>query len=243
MNGQVVKRRIINMSDCQIQTGYWTKNGTMLQAPACTASSGDQINSESVVLFSSSEIGKQYKCEFKIQAPGIPVFSLFTPLITVIATQTFTSPTFPTPVPTGTYTLLFVVVYDSAGNIICTFTPVTGPAGSPCNIMNITFNVGSINFASVPSGAEIFIDDIDQHHVTPYLITNVPAGTHTVKLTLANYPDIIGTLIVESNKVTQVSANFTTGNVGLVIVGISIAAVLVGGLVYVLTRPTTPTGR
>jgi hypothetical protein len=224
---------------CQIQAGYFTKNGNMLQAPVCSATSSDKVNVEAVVNFSSNSIGKKYKCELKISGPGLPSFSFFTPLVIVTATETFTSQNLTIPIPVGTYTVLDIVVYDSSGNTVCSFVPTTGVAGSPCNIVTITSSVGSIKFISTPPGAEIFIDNTDQKQVTPYQTNNVPAGTHSYKLTLAKYPNITGTVVVPANGVAQVSVNFITAqatNTGLIIVGTSIVAVVIGGIVYLSTR-------
>lgn len=313
---------------CRIESAYFTKNGTVLKIPGCTATSSDKINVESVVTFSGAEIGGQYKCELKISGPGLPSFSFFTPLRVVTSVETFTSQDFTNPVPTGLYTCTFIVIYDSAGNTICTLSPVSVNTGEPCNTVNITaipatvnvsvlgngrvkvsknnvligetstnrvfdftigdtfkfeavpdsgntFDkfctdaacsvstkqnpfvgiitqstgtlfchfiqvtaVGSINFVSTPPGAEIFIDSSDQQHITPFTITNVPVGTHSYRLTLANFPDITGNVTVQVNTIAQVSVNFTTGqvNVGLVVLGLGVTAVLIGGIYYLVLR-------
>lgn len=100
---------------------------------------------------------------------------------------------------------------------------------------------GSISFISNPPGAEIYIDNADQHQVTPFTIAGVPAGVHSYKLRLVNFPDMTGNVTVHANKTVLVSVNFTTGqvNIGLLAVGIGIAAVLIGGLIYVLRKPQT----
>jgi hypothetical protein len=239
---------------CQIQAGYFTKNGTVLQVPVCTAKPSDRINVESVVEFSDTEIGGQYKCELKISGPGLPSFSFFTPLRVVKSSETFTSEDFTNPVPTGLYTCTFIAIYDSEGNTICTFIPlipliplIPVPRGisEPCSTVNIiqVVAVGSINFVSKPPGAEIFLNNSDQQHITPFTITNVAVGTHSYRLTLANFPDITGSVTVQENTIAQVSVNFTTTgqvNVGLVVLGLGVTAVLIGGIYYfVLRKPDT----
>ena len=46
---------------------------------------------------------------------------------------------------------------------------------------------GSIAVTSAPSGAEIFLDGSDAGHVTPYTLTGVPAGQHSVVVTLSGH--------------------------------------------------------
>lgn len=116
---------------------------------------------------------------------------------------------------------------------------VSNATGTPTE----TSAVGSINFSSNPSGAEIFIDNQDQNHVTPYTITGVPVGTYNYRLKLQDYSDITGTVAVHENTIAQVSADFTTGQTNIVplIFGIGVAAVLIVGLIYALEQDTTRT--
>ncbi len=65
---------------------------------------------------------------------------------------------------------------------------------------------GSINFVSLPAGAEVFLDGTDQGVSTPNTITGVPAGAHTYTLKLANFNDYTGTVTVIKDHVVQVSA-------------------------------------
>ena len=128
--------------------------------------------------------------------------------------------------------------YISLSSAIGSGTPVQGA-------------MGSINFVSNPTGAEIFLNDLDQQHITPYTITGVPVGTHSYRLTLLNHTDITGNVTVQANKITQVLADFTTGqvNVGALVVGLGVSALLIGGLIYYVikkpetTRTTNITGR
>ena len=46
---------------------------------------------------------------------------------------------------------------------------------------------GSVTVTSTPSGAKIFLDGTDTSHVTPYTLTNVAVGTHTLYVTLNGY--------------------------------------------------------
>ena len=48
---------------------------------------------------------------------------------------------------------------------------------------------GSIHVASTPAGARVFFNDSDTGRVTPYTISEVPAGFHTIRLTLDGHSD------------------------------------------------------
>ena len=46
---------------------------------------------------------------------------------------------------------------------------------------------GSISVTSIPAGAKIFLNGTDTTHLTPYTLTNVPVGEHTVVVTLTGH--------------------------------------------------------
>ncbi|MFA5347770.1 MAG: PKD domain-containing protein [Methanoregula sp.] len=46
---------------------------------------------------------------------------------------------------------------------------------------------GSITVTSTPAGAKIFLDGTDTSHVTPYTLTSVPVGDHSMYVTLNGY--------------------------------------------------------
>ena len=48
---------------------------------------------------------------------------------------------------------------------------------------------GSIHITSTPDGARVFFDDSDTGRVTPYTISDVSAGSHTIRLTLSGHSD------------------------------------------------------
>jgi hypothetical protein len=136
----------------------------------------------------------------------------------------------------GTIRVTEVSINNAAGTIQCG-PPINNPTMSNCQTLTVSAG-GSISFASNPPEAEIFIDNSDQQHITPYTITGVPAGIHSYRLTLLNYPDITGNVTVQANQTAQVSADFTTGqvNTGALLIGVGVTAVLIGGLVYYVTR-------
>ena len=64
---------------------------------------------------------------------------------------------------------------------------VTGATSSVTIRANIIQTYGSINVTSVPPGAWIFLDNADTSHNTNFILTDVPVGTHTVYVILADY--------------------------------------------------------
>lgn len=68
---------------------------------------------------------------------------------------------------------------------------------------------GSIQFVSVPSGAEIFLDGADTGVKTPYTITDIPAGEHAFCLKLTGYNDTCGEVTVVGGATIPVYATLT----------------------------------
>ncbi|MDD3813320.1 MAG: PEGA domain-containing protein [Desulfocapsaceae bacterium] len=78
-----------------------------------------------------------------------------------------------------------------------TFNYVLSPTG---------ISKGTIQFISVPSGAEVFVDDMDQSVKTPVTVTNITAGDHTFTLKLTGYNDTVGNITVVGGSTVQVYA-------------------------------------
>ena len=72
-----------------------------------------------------------------------------------------------TPVTTTTYTL---TATNATGSVTASVTVTVGAA------------YGSIDINSTPTGAKVYLDGVDTGSVTPYVITHVEAGIHTVKV-------------------------------------------------------------
>jgi len=77
-----------------------------------------------------------------------------------------------TPVTTTTYTL---TATNSTGSVTASVTVTVGAA------------YGSIDINSTPTGAKVYLDGVDTGSVTPYVITHVETGIHTVKLDKYHY--------------------------------------------------------
>lgn len=76
------------------------------------------------------------------------------------------------PTTTTTYTL---TATNAAGSVTQSATVTVGAA------------LGSIDIASSPAGATVYLDGVDTGSITPIVLTSVSAGTHTVKLDLYGY--------------------------------------------------------
>lgn len=78
-----------------------------------------------------------------------------------------------------------------------------------CNHISIQqppTEVGSAHIVSVPTGAKIFIDNIDFQQTTPAIISNISSGTHTYKLTYPGYTDVDGILFIKTGETYEISA-------------------------------------
>lgn len=70
----------------------------------------------------------------------------------------------------------------------------------------ITEALGELKFISVPPGAEIFIDGVDQVTRTPCTVMDIPEGSHTYRLVLAGYKDLSDIFTMEPEKISMISA-------------------------------------
>ena len=100
------------------------------------------------------------------------------------------------------------------------FTPIVG---TPITISR-TLTFGSASFTSSPSGARIWIDDIDQGVNTPNTISGITTGSHNYTLKLTGYQDTSGSFSVTTESTTTVplvtflaSAYFTSTPTGATI--------------------------
>ncbi|MBA7609749.1 hypothetical protein ES703_16943 [subsurface metagenome] len=89
-----------------------------------------------------------------------------------IGSVALTGTTTVTPATTTTYTL---TATNTAGSVTGSVTITVGAA------------FGSIDINSTPTGAIVYLDGVDTGSVTPYVITHVEAGIHTIKLDKSHY--------------------------------------------------------
>ena len=68
-------------------------------------------------------------------------------------------------------------------------------------------DTGILHINSEPPGATIYIDDIERIGLaTPTIITDIPVGTHTYRLSMSGYDDNIGTFDIIIDKITIIDA-------------------------------------
>lgn len=65
---------------------------------------------------------------------------------------------------------------------------------------------GNINFASIPYGAEIYIDNVYQNVVTNSIVEDVPVGSRQYKLKLEGWKEYTGVVLVEEDETAYVFA-------------------------------------
>ncbi len=95
----------------------------------------------------------------------------------------------------GTYTVT-VTVNDGKG----------GTAEGSCSVtVEVLVTAGSIDVKSSPAGATVYIDGTDTGNITPYVITDIDEGDHTIKLALTEHKDKEGTVTVNAGETTYIN--------------------------------------
>jgi len=107
-------------------------------------------------------------------------------------TVTWTAPT-----TEETYTIT-VTVSDGKG----------GTASDDCDI-TAEVKFGSIDINSSPPGAAVYFDEADTGNITPYILTNVDLGSHTIKLDLPHYEYREETVTVTADETTYINWSLT----------------------------------
>jgi len=79
------------------------------------------------------------------------------------------------PATTTTYTL---TATNAAGSVTATTTVTVNPVAT---------TYGDIDVKSIPTGAKVYLDGVNTGSVTPYVITHVEIGIHTIKLDKNHY--------------------------------------------------------
>ena len=73
-----------------------------------------------------------------------------------------------------------------------------------------TPTMGSISIQSNPTGAKIYLDDVDTGFVTPKTISNVPVGSHVIRCSLSGYSDNSQTVSVSEGQTAMVSLDLVS---------------------------------
>lgn len=108
-------------------------------------------------------------------------------------------------IPVGSHTLKLTL--SNYLDYTTTFT-ITGGATTTLN-PTLTRLIGTLDISSVPPGAEIFIDGVDQSKITRSVIQNIPVGSHSLKLTLAGYQDYTTTFTITAGTTTTLNPSLT----------------------------------
>jgi hypothetical protein len=125
---------------------------------------------------------------------GAPVFNGTTNASGVAADVNGNKPS----LPYGTYVISVAMTgYITATQIFSV------PATTSLSI-NLVSATGTINISSTPSGAEIFIDGVDQGVTTPFTIPKLSPGTHTYRLVLSGYISATGTITIAAGQTVSV---------------------------------------
>ena len=85
------------------------------------------------------------------------------------------------------------------------------------------YTFGSIEITTNPPGAKIFLDGIDTGYITPYTLSNVLTGTHTIKLTLTDYLSYSSVMNVTAHQTAKLSLNLTPATSAFFLVRISVS--------------------
>ncbi len=81
---------------------------------------------------------------------------------------------------------------------------------------DLIHSTGNLEIISTPSGAEIFIDTIDQLVTTPNTITGILTGNHDIKITLDGFNDYTTTFLVEAGITKTIPTIVLTPNEGCI---------------------------
>jgi hypothetical protein len=83
-----------------------------------------------------------------------------------------------------------------------------GTASDSCDI-TVEMKFGSIDIKSSPDGAAVYLDGVDTGNITPFVITNVLPGSHTVMLAVYHYKYREQTITVTANETTYLNWSLT----------------------------------
>ena len=95
----------------------------------------------------------------------------------------------------GTYTVS-VTVSDGKGGT---------DEGSCTVIVEVSVTTGSIDVKSNPAGANVYLDGVDTENITPYVLTDIDEGDHTLKLSKEYRKDREQTISVAAGETTYVN--------------------------------------
>lgn len=109
-------------------------------------------------------------------------------------------------IDTGSHTIkLTLVGYKDFETTVT----VTGGDTATVNATLESEDYGSLTINSTPTGAFIWLDGSNTDKQTPATIDSLSVGSHTVKLTLANYEEYEETVTIEKDETTTINQTLT----------------------------------
>lgn len=109
----------------------------------------------------------------------------------------------------GTGSTVDWTVPDVEGTYTVSLTVSDGEGGTDqagCTVtVEVSVTTGSVDVKSDPAGAAVFLDGVDTGSITPYVLTAVDEGDHTLKLTKENCKDRQGTVSVVAGETAYVN--------------------------------------
>lgn len=100
----------------------------------------------------------------------------------------------------GRVKIFYSGTYNNTGATISAGTVYVEATTSP---------TGNLTITSTPSGARIYIGNIDQGVDTPNTISDLTTGNHNVKLVLINYDDYTTTVTIDQGQTTTITPTLT----------------------------------
>jgi len=140
---------------------------------------------------------------------------------------------------------IYITVSNTGYNTLSTTELVFSDKTFDYVISKVGAATGSVQFVSVPVGAEVFLDGADQGVKTPITVSNISSGAHTFTLKLAGYNDASGSVTVIGGSTVQVYMGLspvtpTTGGLYAASMPLS-AEIFIDGIDQNLTTPATIT--
>jgi immune inhibitor A len=99
------------------------------------------------------------------------------------------------------YTVKKTGYYDRSGSV-----EVIADTTTVVSVI-LTVLPGTVNITSTPSGAKIYMDNVDTGQITPATITNLSVGSHTYKLILTGYYDKTGAFLISAGQMLNINVN------------------------------------
>ena len=120
------------------------------------------------------------------------------------------------------------------------------PANTPATLQQVhslptrSESTGSLSLTTTPAGAEVSVDN-EVKGISPAMISGLPPGSHSLKITKAGFQDFSTTITIESGKVREystglISASMTSATTPANSIGFPVFAAIIALIGLVLVR-------